>query len=320
MTTPDLITPQDTAKAERVAPVLSVRQSAAGAVAMWIFVITPFIALLAAAPIAWGWGMTSLDLAMAVTAYLVSGFGVTIGFHRYLTHGSFKAHRFLRVALAVAGCFAVQGAPSQWVANHRRHHAYADREGDPHSPWRYGTSAFAVLKGLFHAHIGWMFRRDLSNRSRFAPDLLADRDIRVVDRLFGALVAISLLTPAVIGGLVSQSWMGAVSGFFWAGLIRMALLHHVTWSVNSICHVIGERPFATKDKATNFWPLAILSFGESWHNTHHADPTGARHGALRGQIDPSARLIWVFEKFRWVRDVRWPDNRRLATKRVAASR
>jgi stearoyl-CoA desaturase (delta-9 desaturase) len=174
-----------------------------------------------------------------------------------------------------------------------------------------------VLKGMFHAHVGWMFRRELSNRSRFAPDLVADRDMRVVGGLFGPLVAVSLLAPALVGGLVTGTWAGALSGFFWAGLVRMAILHHVTWSVNSICHVVGERPFTTKDKATNFWPLAILSFGESWHNSHHADPTGARHGVLRGQIDPSARLIWLFEKLHWVRDVRWPNPDRLAAKRVA---
>jgi stearoyl-CoA desaturase (delta-9 desaturase) len=280
-------------------------------------VVVPFIALLAAAPLAWGWGLTWLDIAMGVAAYAISGFGVTAGFHRHLTHGSFKAKRGLRIALAVAGSLAVEGSPTQWVANHRRHHAFADREGDPHSPWRYGNGPTAVLKGLFHAHVGWMFRRELSNRSRFAPDLVADRDMRVVGRLFGPLVGVSLLAPALVGGLVTGSWAGALSGFFWAGLVRMALLHHVTWSVNSICHVVGERPFTTKDKATNFWPLAILSFGESWHNSHHADPTGARHGVLRGQIDPSARLIWLFEKLHWVRDVRWPNPERLAAKRVA---
>jgi len=298
-------------------PLLDAPQTRGGAIAMWIFVVVPFIALIAAAPLAWGWGLTALDIAMGVIAYVISGFGVTAGFHRHLTHGSFKAKRGLRIALAVAGSLAVEGSPTQWVANHRRHHAFADRDGDPHSPWRYGNGPVAVLKGLFHAHIGWMFRRELSNRSRFAPDLVADRDMRVVGRLFGPLVAVSLLAPALVGGLVAGSWAGALSGFFWAGLVRMAILHHVTWSVNSICHVVGERPFTTKDKATNFWPLAILSFGESWHNSHHADPTGARHGVLRGQIDPSARLIWLFEKLRLVRDVRWPNSERLAAKRVA---
>ncbi|WP_120322483.1 acyl-CoA desaturase [Catellatospora citrea] len=295
---------------------LDAPQTRAGHIAIWIFVATPFVGLLAAVPIAWGWGLSGVDLTLAITTYLISGFGIAAGYHRHLTHGSFKARRGLRIALAVAGSLAVEGSPTQWVANHRRHHAFSDREGDPHSPWRYGTSVTAVLKGLFHAHVGWMFRREVSNRARFAPDLVADRDIRVVDRLFGPLAAVSLLSPAVIGGLVTGTWAGALSAFFWAGLVRMAVLHHVTWSVNSICHVVGERPFVSKDRATNFWPLAILSFGESWHNSHHADPTGARHGVLRGQIDPAARLIWIFEKLRLARDVRWPVAERLDAKRA----
>jgi stearoyl-CoA desaturase (delta-9 desaturase) len=283
---------------------------------MWIFVVLPFVALVVAVPIAWGWGMTVVDLVIAIVVYVVAGFGVTAGYHRYLTHGSFKSRRWLRVTLAVAGSLAVQGSPTQWVANHRRHHAFSDRVGDPHSPWRYGTSVFALLKGLGYAHVGWMLRRELSNRSRFAPDLVADRDMRIVGRLFGPLVVVSLGGPALVGGLVSGTWAGALTAFFWAGLVRMALLHHVTWAVNSVCHVFGERPFASKDKATNFWPLAILSFGESWHNSHHADPTGARHGVLRGQVDPSARLIWLFEKLGWAYDVRWPNLGRLEAKRA----
>lgn len=296
-------------------PLLDKRQNRAASITMWIFVVGPFAGLIASVPIVWGWGLSVVDIVLATTAYVVAGFGVTAGYHRYLTHGSFKARRWLRITLAVAGAMAVQGSPVQWVANHRRHHAFSDREGDPHSPWRFGTGVGALFKGLCYAHMGWMLRRELSNRSRFAPDLLADRDIRVVGRLFGPLVIVSLFGPALIGGLVTGTWTGAFTAFFWAGVMRMALLHHVTWSVNSVCHVFGERPFASKDKATNFWPLAILSFGESWHNSHHADPTGARHGVLRGQIDPSARLIWVFEKLGWVHDVRWPVPERLEAKR-----
>ncbi|MCP2322157.1 stearoyl-CoA desaturase (delta-9 desaturase) [Hamadaea flava] len=298
-------------------PLLDARQGTAAAITMWIFVVVPFVALAAAVPLAWGWGLSAADIAMAATIYVIAGFGVTAGYHRLLTHGSFKARRGLRVALAVAGSFAVQGSPIQWVANHRRHHAFSDREGDPHSPWRYGTSVGALLKGLGHAHVGWMLRRELSNRTRFAPDMLNDKDMRLVGKLFGPIAALSLLAPALLGLLISGSWTGALTAFFWAGLVRMALLHHVTWAVNSVCHVFGERPFESRDKATNFWPLAILSFGESWHNSHHADPTGARHGVLRGQIDPSARLIWIFEKLGWARDVRWPVPQRLEAKLVA---
>jgi stearoyl-CoA desaturase (delta-9 desaturase) len=167
---------------------------------------------------------------------------------------------------------------------------------------------------MIYAHVGWMLKRELSNRARFAPDILADRDLRAVGRFSGVLVAASLLVPAGVGGLVTGTWSGAVAGFFWAGLIRVALLHHVTWSVNSVCHVVGKRPFSCRDRATNFWPLAILSLGESWHNSHHADPTSARHGTLPGQIDPSARVIWLLEKLNLVYDVRWPDQQRIAAK------
>jgi len=222
----------------------------------------------------------------------------------------------LRITLAVAGSLAIEGSPVQWVANHRRHHAFADREGDPHSPWRYGTSGRAVFKGLVYAHIGWMLKRELSNRARFAPDILSDKDLRMIGRLFGPLAAVSLLSPALVGGLATGTWAGALTGFFWAGLVRMAFLHHVTWSVNSVCHVAGSRPFTSRDRATNFWPLAILSFGESWHNSHHADPSGARHGVLPGQIDPAARLITLFENLGWVHDVRWPCRERIDSKLV----
>jgi stearoyl-CoA desaturase (Delta-9 desaturase) len=299
-------------------PMLEATQGTGAVFTLWVLVVAPFVALIAAVPVAWGWGLSPLDAGMAVVGYLVSGLGIAAGFHRHLTHGSFKARRGLRTTLAVAGSLAVEGPPTEWVADHRRHHAFADREGDPHSPWRYGTSARALAKGMLYAHCGWFLNKEITNKARFAPDLVADRDIRVVDRLFLPLVAVSLLTPAVIGGLVTGSWTGALTGFFWAGVVRMALLHHVTWSVNSVCHVIGERPFTSKDKATNFWPLAVVSFGESWHNSHHADPTGARHGVLRGQLDPAARLIWIFEKLGWATDVRWPDERRLAARRTGA--
>jgi stearoyl-CoA desaturase (Delta-9 desaturase) len=299
-------------------PLTEGKQSTGILAALWAFVIIPFVALLAAVPVAWGWGLSWLDVAIFVVLYNIAGFGITVGFHRYLTHGSFKAKRWVRVMLAVAGSLAIQGAPTQWVADHRRHHQYSDLEGDPHSPWRYGASVWGLTKGLWYAHMGWLFHRELSNRVRFAPDLVADKDIRRIDRLFPLLVIISVLAPAAVGGLVTWSWQGALSALFWAGLVRISLLHHVTWSINSICHVVGERPFEMRDgdKAANFWPLALLSFGESWHNLHHADPTCARHGVLRGQIDSSARLIWLLERFGWASAVRWPRADRLEAKLV----
>jgi stearoyl-CoA desaturase (delta-9 desaturase) len=283
---------------------------------VWLFVVGPGIALLATVPFVWGWGIGWWDIAIAAVFYVVGILGVTVGYHRHFTHGSFKAKPWLRVALAISGSLAIQGSVMAWVADHRRHHAFSDKEGDPHSPWRYGTSAWAVGKGFVWAHIGWLFERRKTNWERFIPDLIADRAVSRVSRLFGVWVLVSLALPAILGGLLSWSWAGVLTGFFWGGLVRMGLCHHVTWSINSICHMVGRRQFRSRDRSRNFWPLAVLSMGESWHNLHHADPTCARHGVLPGQIDISARVIWFFERFGWASEVRWPTTRRLARLRT----
>jgi stearoyl-CoA desaturase (Delta-9 desaturase) len=293
-------------------PIISGRRPAFQHVLLYVFVLGPFVALLAAVPVAWGWGLSWRDIVIGAVFYVVGCLGVTVGYHRHFTHGSFKAKPWLRVVMAVAGSIGFQGSVVHWVADHRRHHAFSDRDGDPHSPWRFGESAGGMAKGFLYAHIGRLFERDETNAARFAPDLLADRAIRRVDSLFPAIAAFSLLGPAVIGGLWSWSWQGAVTAFFWAGLVRVSFLHHITWSTNSVCHMVGERPFVARDKSANFWPLAILSAGESWHNLHHADPTSARHGVLPGQIDISARVIWLFERLGWAWQVRWPSRERLA--------
>jgi stearoyl-CoA desaturase (delta-9 desaturase) len=288
-------------------------------VALGMFIAVPFLALLAAIPVAWGWGLGWHDIIIAVVMYAISGHGVTVGYHRHFTHGSFKAKRGLKVALAVAGSLAIEGPVVRWVADHRRHHAFSDREGDPHSPWRYGETVPALIKGLWWAHTGWLFDVEQTPRGKYAPDLMADTDIRKVDSAFPALVAVSMLLPPLVGGLWSMSWQGALTAFFWGSLVRVALLHHVTWSINSICHTIGQRPFKSRDKSGNVWWLAFLSMGESWHNLHHADPTCARHGVEKGQIDSTARVIWAFEKLGWATDVRWPVAKRLDARRVAAA-
>jgi stearoyl-CoA desaturase (delta-9 desaturase) len=283
-----------------------------------VFVAVPMLALLAAAPLAWGWGLGWRDIVIAIAFYYVSGLGISVGFHRYFTHGSFKATRPFKIALAVAGTLAIEGPVLTWVADHRRHHKYSDREGDPHSPWRFGNDWKALIKGLGFAHIGWLFERSRTSREKFCPDWLADSDVSRISRWFPWLTAVSLLAPAAIGGLWSLSWLGALTAFFWASLVRLAFLHHVTWSINSVCHTFGKEEFEVRDKSRNVNWLAILSFGESWHNLHHADPTCARHGALRGQIDTAARLIWVAEKLGWAYDVRWPDEARLSGKRTGS--
>jgi stearoyl-CoA desaturase (delta-9 desaturase) len=297
---------------EPARPVLDGRRGIAPQIGVYVFVVLPLLALVAAVPFAWGWGLTWTDVAIAGVFYVASGLGITVGYHRYFTHGSFKAKRPLRIALALAGSLAMQGPVITWVADHRRHHAFSDKEGDPHSPWLFGTGPAALAKGFWHSHMGWLFDRDQTNRERFTPDLLADRDMLRVDRLFIVWSVATLLVPAALGGLLSWSWWGALTAFFWAGLVRVGLLHHVTWSINSICHMIGDQPFAARDHSRNVWPLAVLSFGESWHNLHHADPTCARHGVQRGQVDISARVIWAFEKLGWAHSVRWPTQRRLA--------
>ncbi|HEY5335588.1 MAG TPA: acyl-CoA desaturase [Mycobacteriales bacterium] len=290
-------------------------------VLLYVFVVGPILALVAGIALAAGttFGPTLVDLGIGLVFYCITGLGITAGYHRFFTHGGFKANRALKISLALAGSMAVQGPVIRWVADHRKHHAFADREGDPHSPWRFGTGPRAVTKGLWWAHSGWLFDREQNSKEKYAPDLCADRDLRIVHKLFPVATLVTLLGPMLLGGLITMSWTGALSALLWAGAVRVALLHHVTWSINSICHVFGNRPFTTRedDRASNVWPLAILSFGESWHNLHHAEPTSARHGVDKGQIDLTAGLIRGFEKVGWAWDVRWPKPERLEKKRIA---
>jgi stearoyl-CoA desaturase (delta-9 desaturase) len=285
---------------------------------LWLYLVGPVVALAAAVFLAMGVGLgpSWLDLGLAVAFYAFTGHGVTLGFHRLFTHKSFRANRGLRIVLAVAGSMSVQNTVINWVADHRRHHAHSDQEGDPHSPWRFGTSPRAVGRGMVWAHLGWFFSHERTNVERFAPDLLADRDMVRISRLFLLWVVATLGLPALIGGLVTASWSGALTAFLWAGVARMLLLHHVTWSINSICHVAGSHPFASRDRAGNVAALAVLSMGESWHNLHHSDPTCARHGVDRGQLDSTARILRWCELAGWATAVRWPDRARLDRRRV----
>src|SRR5216683_7162572 len=223
----------------------------------------PFAGLAAAVYLAWGHGVGLTDVLLALAFYIITGLGVTIGFHRLLTHRAFTAAPALRVALAIAGSMAFEGDVIGWVAIHRRHHAFTDRPGDPHSPYRYGTSLTGQLRGLGHAHVGWLLRDDPTSPARFAPDLMADPAMRAISAAFPALCAVSLGLPFAVGWAIGGSWHAALAALLWAGLVRVTLLQHVTWSVNSLCHVIGTRPFTTRryDRATNLWPLALLSLG-----------------------------------------------------------
>ncbi|MGF7238413.1 MAG: acyl-CoA desaturase [Frankia sp.] len=289
-------------------------------IALWIFLVVPTLAVVGGVVFAaLGGAISLIDVALAIFFVTITSHGVTIGYHRMATHGAFKAKRWLRITLAVCGSMSAEGSVIRWAADHRMHHAFSDRDGDPHSPWRYGTGFRAVARGLWWAHVGWLFDREETPKERYAPDLLKDPDLLLVDRLFPQLMALSLLAPAVLGfALTGGSWRGALTAFFWAGIVRIFVVHHTTFAINSICHVTGTRPFMTRDKAVNVWPLAILSMGESWHNYHHADPTSARHGVDPGQLDSSAAFIRIFERVGWVSDVRWPKPARIAARRAQA--
>ena len=289
-------------------------QSRKEQVALAIFIVVPFLAVAAAIPLAWGGWLGWTDLAIMALMYWLTGHGITVGFHRLFTHKSYKPNRGVKIFWAIAGSMAIQGPVIRWVADHRKHHKFSDRDGDPHSPWRYGNNLKALAKGFWYAHMMWLFNPEQTPQRKYAPDLMKDRDIVRISRQFPVWVAVSLLLPALLGGLLTMSWQGALTGFFWGSLVRVSLLHHVTWSINSICHTIGARPFLSRDKSANVWWLAIPSMGESWHNLHHADPTAARHGVLRGQLDSSGRIIWAFEKIHLAYDVRWPSPERVAGK------
>jgi stearoyl-CoA desaturase (Delta-9 desaturase) len=297
--------------------VLAPSQARLQRVALLVLTIGPFAGFVAAIALLWGRGIGVLDLALLVVFYVLSGLGVTVGYHRLLTHRSFRAPRPVRAFFAVAGSLAIEGSVISWVAAHRRHHAFADVEGDPHSP-HLGEEdgVVGVLKGLWHAHVGWLFDEEKTSIERWAPDLLKDPVMTRIDRLFPDLAAISLALPAVAGFAFTGTLWGGVTAFLWGGLARVFLLHHMTWSVNSICHYFGKRPFETTDLSTNNWPLALLSFGESWHNNHHAFPTSAIHGLGRWQIDPSGFVIRALERMGLARDVKRVTREQVAGKSV----
>ena len=266
----------------------------------------PAVALAIVVPWLWGRAVTLTDVVIGLVFYVITGFGITVGFHRLFTHSGFTPRRALKIVLAVVGSMAVEGSATSWVATHRRHHMFSDNAGDPHSPHRYGDRGMALLRGLAFSHVGWLFVSDASCASRYAPDMLRDRDLQRIDRLFPVLALASLAIPFAIGFVLSGGFKGALTALLWAGLVRMALLHHVTWSVNSLCHTFGRRSEECTDRSTNLWPLAVVSLGDNWHNVHHAHPSWARHGARRGMVDPSAWLIRRFEQFGWATKVRWP--------------
>jgi len=258
--------------------------------------ILPFLGLFWAAERAWNHSLHPRELVMLGVGYLLTGFGVTVGLHRLLTHRSFRARRPVKITFAILASMAIEGPIIEWVANHRQHHAFSDIEGDPHSPHEHGGGFRGALAGLWHAHIGWVFSLgEGANEERYAPDLLRDRDIKLISDTFVVWALLSVGLPAAAGWLVAGG-EGALDGLIWGGLIRIFLVHHITFSINSLCHFFGRREYETGDESRNLAWLAPLTFGESWHNNHHAFPTSARHGLGRRQLDPSARLIALLQK------------------------
>jgi stearoyl-CoA desaturase (delta-9 desaturase) len=261
-------------------------------------VVVPFAATAAAVALLWGRLVSPADLAIAAGMYLLTAVGITVGFHRLLTHRSFQTSKPVEYAFATLGSMAVQGPVISWVADHRKHHAHTDVEGDPHSPHvGHAPGLRGMLGGLWHAHAGWlMSTQGRADWKRFAPDLAEDRGMRTIARNFVPLVLAGMALPALAGYLVSGTLVGAATGLLWGGLVRVFFVHHITWSVNSVCHFFGSRRFDTDDHSTNVFWLALPSLGESWHHNHHAFPRSAVHGLRRSELDPSAAIIAAMER------------------------
>jgi stearoyl-CoA desaturase (delta-9 desaturase) len=258
-------------------------------------VVVPFAGVLAAVLLLWNSWVDATDLALLIAFYLLTAVGVTVGFHRLLTHRSFQTYPWLERTFAVLGSMSIQGSVLDWVADHRKHHAHTDEEGDPHSPHvGHGTG----LSGLWHAHMGWLTEtQGQADWKRYATDLYEDPKMRTIGRRFPLIALLSLLLPA-LAGYALHGWTleGAIRGLIWGGLVRIFLVHHVTWSVNSVCHFFGKRRFEIEDRSTNVAWLSLVSLGESWHHNHHAFPRSAEHGLRRWEIDPSALIIRTLER------------------------
>jgi stearoyl-CoA desaturase (delta-9 desaturase) len=262
-------------------------------VANGVVTVVPFLLLFVAGWLAWGGLLHWQDLLVMGITYLLTGLGVTVGYHRLFTHRSFKTGKAVRIVIGALGSAAIEGPVIEWVATHRQHHRFSDRPGDPHSPHvGHGQGWRGALRGLVHAHLGWTFAGvERASSEHYAPDLLADPVVRFVDRMFPAWVVLGLAFPALLGLALTSTAAGALTGFLWGGAVRVFFLHHATFSINSICHFFGRRQFDTNDHSRNVRWLALPTLGEAWHNNHHAFPTSAVHGLGRWQPDPSAALI-----------------------------
>lgn len=292
--------------------------SARARIASLVGVVLPFLGFAAAIILLWDCGFDWLHGGLMIGMYLLSAIGITVGYHRYFTHRSFQTPRAVQCLLALLGSTALQGSVLKWAAMHRCHHQYSDAPDDPHSPHHHGQGVRGVLRGMWHAHMGWIFSRDPRNLARYIPDLSADRMLRVMSRLWMLWALLGLLVPAILGGVISGSWMGFLLGFLWGGLARIFFVHHVTWSINSVCHLWGTRPFRSHDHSRNNFIFGVLGLGEGWHNNHHAFPSSARHGLRWWEIDMSYWIIRALALTGLVWDVKLPGAARLNAKLSSA--
>jgi stearoyl-CoA desaturase (delta-9 desaturase) len=280
-----------------------------------LLTVVPFLLLGFVAWQLWGGWLYWSDFVVFGLIYIPTGLGITVGFHRLFTHRSFKTGPAVRAVIGALGSAAIEGPVISWVADHRKHHAFSDKEGDPHSPHvGHGEGVWAQFKGFFHAHVGWLFiHTQRGSKKRFAPDLLKDPVVRFIDRTFVLWAAVGLAIPFGLGVAIGGTVLAGLSGMLWGGAVRILVLHHVTYSINSLCHMFGKRDFETTDESRNLAWLAIPTFGEAWHNSHHAFPTSAVHGLKAKQVDPSAAVISMLEKL----GLAW-DVVRIAPERQAA--
>ncbi len=279
-----------------------------------IGVVTPLAGLVTAIVLFWGWGFRWTDFGLLVGMYIATAFGITVGFHRLFTHKSFETTPIVKFILAVLGCMAIEGPMLRWVAMHRRHHQHSDDVADPHSPHHHGSGIKGAFMGLMHAHVGWIFEKHPDDLDRYVVDLNKDPVLRRTSKAWWVWGAVGLMLPALLGGLIGMSWMGVLLGFLWGGLARVFLVHHVTWSINSVCHLWGTRPYDSGDESRNNFVFGLLGMGEGWHNNHHAFPTSARHGLRWWQIDISYYVIKAMEAVGLAWKIRLPDPERMAGK------
>jgi stearoyl-CoA desaturase (delta-9 desaturase) len=279
-------------------------------------VVVPLLGSVAALALAWRYGVGPVEVGLLIVMYLLTILGISVGFHRHFTHRSFQTSRALRVVLIILGSMAVQGPILTWAAVHRRHHQYSDQLGDPHSPYLMpeGEPTGGGWRGFWHSHVGWLFAPEVTDWGRYVPDLMRDKTIFKLDRLYFLWLAAGFVVPALVGGLWHRTWLGALNGFLWGGMLRLFLVHHASWTIGSVCHIYGGRPFDTKDGSTNNAWLALVTVGDSWHNNHHAFPASAMHGLRWWEFDLAGWVIRTLAALGLVWNVERPTPQAIRTK------